>query len=105
MAIASHIAIGRVTLTPTVALAMRVERFDDPSQVVVVTGTAPDSIANSPFRGYGASLGIDWAIQPRIVWRSEVRGFNNNTRVFPNGLSITGRKGDGFIVTALTVSF
>ena len=98
-------AIGRVTLTPTVALAMRVERFDDPSQVVVVTGTAPDSIANSPFRGYGASLGIDWAIQPRIVWRSEVRGFNNNTRVFPNGLSITGRKGDGFIVTALTVSF
>lgn len=71
--------IGRRALADHVALVGRVEGFDDEDQVNIVTGL------NDPFRGNGLSIGLDVAPHPRLLWRTELRGFSNGDSIFPNG--------------------
>ena len=73
------VLMGRRALTDHVALAARVERYDDADQVNIVTGGA------DPFQGSGVSLGIDARPDSRFSWRTEVRGFSTRRAIFPDG--------------------
>jgi len=90
--------IGRYQMTPTAALVARVERYDDKDQVILVTTTRDGLRAN------GASLGLDVTPQPRVVWRTEVRGYSGESAVFPKRINDLS-KDDAFVVTSLGLTF
>ena len=92
-------AIARQKVTGTVAVVGRVEVYRDPQQVNIVTGLS------QPFRGYGGSLGIDVIPQPRVMWRTEGRGFVNDDAIFPDAHNPTPRKNDVFVVSSLSLAF
>lgn len=91
-------AIARQQVTPNVALVGRVERYVDDDQVNIATGL------DDPFRGNGASLGIDVVPQARLMWRTETRGFFADAPIFPNGTG-SPRKSGGFVVTSISLAF
>ncbi len=111
------LGIARVQVASLVALVGRVERYADPDQVILSTGSrnvqvatpggagATVSVANPAFRGNGASIGVD--VQPfsRVLFRTELRGFRNRDAVFPDGKNPDPRKADGFAVTSLALTF
>jgi hypothetical protein len=90
--------IGRRQLSPSVAIAGRVERYADPAQRIVVTGGAEG------FEAWGASVNVDVAVLARALWRTEVRGFLGESPLFPDG-GDAPRKEGGFVVTSLAVTF
>jgi hypothetical protein len=98
-------AMARVQVAPIVGLSARVERYDDGSQVIIATGGPSAAAPNGPFRGNGASLGIDVSPRPRVFWRSEIRGFSNETAIFPDGPTGAPRKVGGFVVSSLSLTF
>ena len=91
-------AIVRQRIAPAVALVGRYERYQDEDQVNVATGL------DEPFRGNGASLGVDVAPHARLLWRTEARGFFADARVFPDAGG-PPRTSGGFVVSALTLVF
>ena len=97
-------ATGRVQLTSVVAISGRVERYADPEQVLIVTGSF-DGVPNPAFEANGASIGVDVAPQSRALWRTELRGFRNRKAVFPDGTEPVRRRQDVFVVTSLAVTF
>jgi hypothetical protein len=91
-------AIGRVKVTPTVAIAGRVERYSDPDGVIVSTGTP------NAFRVSGASANLDVTLAGSAVWRIELRGFQARDPIFPlHGSAGFGKRG-GFVVTSLALT-
>jgi hypothetical protein len=98
-------AIARAQVTPTVALSGRVERYDDRNQVIIATGAQGDGTPNGAFRANGGSVGLDVTPQPRLLWRTELRGFSNKTAIFPDGETGAPQKGNAFVVSSLAVSF
>jgi hypothetical protein len=98
-------AVGRVQLTPVVALAGRVERYDDEDQVIVGTGVGIDGTPNGPLRANGGSVGIDLSPGPRALWRTELRGFANRSPIFPDGRGGAAKKADGLVVSSLALTF
>lgn len=106
---------ARVVVAPAVALNARVERYDDRDQVIVATGTrggdatSGGAVPNPAFRATGASFGVDlsptgFAGTPRLLWRTEVRGFRNREALFPDRGGPPRRDG-GFVVTSLALTF
>jgi hypothetical protein len=91
-------AIGRVKVSPTVAVSGRLERYVDPDGVIIVTGTA------NAFRVSGGSVGVDIAPAPGILWRMELRDFSARDPVFPTHASGLTKR-DGFVVSSLALSF
>jgi hypothetical protein len=89
--------IAAYRLAPTTTLTARVERYDDPEQVIVVTGSGP-------FHASGASIGLDVSPAPHFTWRSDLRGFNGRHPLFPSHDG-TPRRRDAFIVTSLGLNF
>jgi hypothetical protein len=77
----------------------RLERYADPDQVIVLTGL-PDA-----FRTTGGSLGVDITLDPRVLWRTELRGFRSDAAVWP--LHRIGDFGNNnwFAVTSLALTF
>ena len=92
--------IARQQLSSTVALNGRLEYFGDPGQVLITV--LPNATS---FRSGGASVGIDVAPQPRVLWRIELRGFSARTSVFPAPSVTKLSKDDGFAVTSLALTF
>ena len=88
--------IQRYALTKTVAIAGRAERYFDDRQIIVSTGTA------NGFQTWGASANLDVQVDPRMVWRTELRGFWSKDSVFTTRDSISAR--DGVVVTSFSVS-
>lgn len=88
--------IQRYALTKTVAIAGRVERYFDDRQIIITTGTP------NGFQTWGASANVDVQVDPRMVWRTELRGYWSRDSVFPTRESISER--DGVVVTSLSVS-
>lgn len=93
------VLVARLQATRSTALAARVERFDDPHQVVLVTGEG-----GAPFRANGASLGLDVAPTARVAWRTEVRGFRAGRAVFPDRSGATPSASAGVVVTSLALT-
>ena len=89
---------ARDQVTPIAAVVGRVERYQDGDQVIIVTRLADGFRANS------ASIGVDITPQPRVLWRTELRGYQGDNAVFPKrsgGLS----RSDALIVTSLGLTF
>jgi len=82
-----------------VSMVARLERYSDPDQVIVVTGL-PDA-----FRTNGASLGIDVTPVPKLLWRTELRGFRSDAVVWPLHERGDYGKDDLFVVTSLALTF
>jgi hypothetical protein len=93
------VGIARLRFAPTVAIAARVERFDDQNGVVIVTG-----LPASPFVANGASLGADVSPMPRLLWRTEIRGWHNHSAVFLDGRA-QATKASAFAVSSLAMTF
>jgi Putative beta-barrel porin-2, OmpL-like. bbp2 len=94
--------IGKEQLTQVIGISGRVERYQDPEQVIVATGS-PDG-----FKATTASLGVDVSpVGPtRALWRNEVRGTWAGDPVFPNRSASTGTaKSDALLVTSLALTF
>jgi Putative beta-barrel porin-2, OmpL-like. bbp2 len=94
--------IGKLQVTPVVGVSGRVERYQDPNQVIVVTGS-PDG-----FKATTSSLGLD--VSPlgntRVLWRSELRGTWAGDPIFPNRSAPTGvSKSNTLLVTSLALTF
>jgi hypothetical protein len=101
------VATARVAVRPNAALIARIERFDDPDQGVVATGSRPAAggmRANPAFRGNGASLGVDITAAPGVLWRTELRGFGAREAVFPSQSVGGARRTGGVLVTSLAVT-
>jgi len=92
-------AIARQQLVSTTAIVGRVERYSDPRQVNIVTGLP------NAFLGNGVSLGVDVTPQPKLMWRSEVRGFLADDAIFPDAARAVPRKTDVFVVSSLSLAF
>jgi hypothetical protein len=89
---------GRYRVTPKVAIIGRVERYADQDQVLIATGLADG------FRANGASIGLDVTPQSRMLWRTELRGFQGEKAVFPQHAGGPS-KSDVFVVTSLGLTF
>jgi Putative beta-barrel porin-2, OmpL-like. bbp2 len=81
-----------------VGIVARVERYADPSQIIVQTGFP------ASFETTGASIGVDVNPVPRLLWRSELRGFHSDHAVWPTHVSGKETNDDGFIVTSLALT-
>jgi hypothetical protein len=92
-------AIARVRISPTVAVAARIERYADPDGVIVATGTA------AAFRVNGGSLGVDVSPAAGVLWRTELRGFFARDPVFPRHATAGTSDRDGFVVSSLALTF
>ena len=90
--------IGRIKVSPTAAVAARLERYVDPDGVIVATGTPHG------FRVSGASLGLDVAPHVGVVWRVEARGFHSRDAIYPQHAGGLAR-GDAVFVSSLALTF
>ncbi|MEO8333705.1 MAG: porin [bacterium] len=89
---------ARYQATAKAAVVGRVERYQDKDQMIIVTGVADG------FRANGASIGLDVSPQPRVLWRTELRGFHGEHAVFPQH-DASRSKSDVFVVTSLGMTF
>jgi Putative beta-barrel porin-2, OmpL-like. bbp2 len=90
--------IGKYHFTPRVAVVGRVERYADPDQAIIITGLS------APFKTNGASLGIDVAPVPALLWRTEIRGFFSSDRVWPTHDVGRFDRNDEVMVTSLALT-
>ena len=85
--------------TSTLALVARFEHYEDPSQVIVVTGLP------ASFDATGGSLGIDVNFKAPVLWRTEVRGLRSTNAVWPLHEAGTVGRNNMFFVTSLALTF
>lgn len=90
--------IARRQVSARVALAGRVERYADPGEVIVPTGTP------NGFETWSASLGADVQVSPELLWRTEARAFRSSDAVWPDRAAAQGRRGTGLLVTSLALT-
>jgi Putative beta-barrel porin-2, OmpL-like. bbp2 len=93
------VAIARQPVTPRVAVVGRLERFSDPDQRIVSTGSSVGFVAN------GASIGIDVQVDRGVRWRSEFRGTRASEAVYPVAASRSLQRGNSLLVTSLSLAF
>jgi hypothetical protein len=89
--------ILKYTPTAKIAIAIRVEYYDDKNGVIISTGTP------NGFKTRGFSTNFDYIIANSIVWRAEVRTLNSKDAIFTKDNNMVN--GDAFVTTALAISF
>lgn len=95
-----YAALARYQLSPRIALAGRVEGYSDPDQFIVTTG--------EPYglRATGASLGVDVAPMPKLLWRGEVKWLSAHDPLFPNQSAANDLSShDVAVVSSLALTF
>jgi len=90
--------IGKYHFTPQVAGVWRVERYADPSQIIVTTGLS------TAFKTNGGSLGVDVTPVPRLMWRTELRAYSSDAAVWPEHRPGVRSRNDAFAVTSLALT-
>jgi hypothetical protein len=78
------------------AFGGRVEYYYDSRGVIIATGT-PNN-----FQTVAASLNVDYAPFPDVVWRAEVRTFQSRDEIYPR--RGTPSKADGFVVVSAAIT-
>lgn len=78
------------------SIAMRAEYYVDPLQANVVTGT------QNGFRVYGLSVNYDQKLDQNALWRTELRGFKSEDKIYPQGRNGKNEY-DGYLVSSLFV--
>ena len=86
------------SVTRRAAIVGRIERYADPSQVIVATGSA------DPFVTNGMSIGLNVTPDPRLMWRTELRGLHSTAPVWPAKGGVDEKRGDVFAVTSLALT-
>ena len=86
-------------VTPRLGVVARLERYDDPDQVIVKTGLP------AAFRTDGASLGADVVLTAPLLWRTEVRGYRSRDPVWPTVGAVQHKSTDWFAVTSLSLRY
>ena len=87
----------RRVLSETQFLATRFEYYNDTNQANIVTGT-PHGM-----NVLGASMNYDQKLGEKVLWRSEVRGFYSEDKIYPEG-SQNQNRWDGLFVTSLALT-
>lgn len=90
---AATLTIRRI-LNQQQSLAFRLETYQDPHEVNVLTPS------RKGFSVSGASLNFDQKINNNALWRTEIRNFQSQKRIFPYQNEL--RHSDTFIVTSLS---
>ena len=90
--------LARYKISDTGKIAFRTEYFDDPDQIVIVTGQ-PQSLS-----AYGGSIGWDQTLESYLMWRTEVRYLQADEKVFPKNTSEIS-KNNTTVTTSLALSF
>jgi hypothetical protein len=80
------------------ALALRLEHYADPHMANISTAT------NQGLKVWGASLNYDHPLSYKTLWRTELRGFINEERLYERRARSLGYS-SGFLVTSLTAWF
>jgi hypothetical protein len=90
--------IVRRALARTVSVVGRAEYLFDRAQVLVRT--------ESPggFRTTGASIGVDVQPDPRMRWRTELRGFRSRDAIWPRAGAPAGSRTGSVITTSLALT-
>jgi Putative beta-barrel porin-2, OmpL-like. bbp2 len=93
------VAIARHPLLDRAALTARLERYSDPSQVIINTDRPTGFIGN------GASAGLDVMIDTGVYWRSEIRGIRTTGALYPAGAAGTPKRTNAVLVASLSMGF
>ena len=80
------------------ALSGRVERYSDPDQIIDRNRRAYG------FATWSESVGLDLTILHKALWRTEVRVFQGDDALWPDGGGPLKKNG-GFLVTSLALTF
>lgn len=91
------VVIARYTVTEEAAFVGRVERYADPEQVILGTGTADGFVGN------GGSIGLDVRLPQGALWRTEARALRTRDVVFTGVSGATDR--NAVLVTSLSMRF
>lgn len=90
--------MGRYKIAEGQKVSLRLEHFNDPDQVVLVT-SRPES-----FNAFGVSLGFDQTLEHGLSWRTELRYLLADADVFPKNTSDFS-KDNLTATTSLALSF
>jgi hypothetical protein len=91
--------IAKYHFSPVIAVVGRVERYADPSQIIVTTDVA------SAFKTSGGSVGVDVSpARQRFLWRTEVRGYDSDGAVWPEHRPGARSRTDLFAVSSLALT-
>ena len=94
---ASTLTVRRV-LDVERSLALRLECYSDPHQANISTGTP------NGFKVLGASLNFDQKLDTNFLWRTELRGFSSEDKIYNRNLDGKTRY-NGFLVTSFSAWF
>ncbi|HET7250966.1 MAG TPA: outer membrane beta-barrel protein [Gemmatimonadales bacterium] len=92
------VVIAHETVAPTASLSCRLERYNDPHQIIVVTGTA------AGLETSGASLGLEVGRTEGLLWRTELRGLRATSPLFPSHGIPDAARNNFVIVTSLALT-
>jgi len=81
------------------AVAARLEGYQDPDQVILVTGSA------DAFTALGGSIGLDVSAPGGLLWRSEARVLHATADLFPKNGAAYASRTDALLVSSLALSF
>ncbi len=73
--------MSRIKISENQKIALRVEHFHDPDQIVLVTGQIESLSAT------GGSIGFDQTLESNLLWRTELRYLKSENQVFPKNIS------------------
>jgi hypothetical protein len=90
--------MGRYKIAEDKKVSLRLEHFQDPDQIVLVT-QRPES-----FKAYGGSVGFDQTLEHGLLWRTELRYLSAKAAVFPKNTSDFS-KNNLTATTSLALSF
>ena len=88
----------RRVLSATEAIALRAEYYSDPHEANISTATPKG------FQVAGLSMNYDQNWDKNFLWRSEIRGFYSEDKIYPQGRNGKNRL-DGFFVTSISAWF
>ena len=88
--------IPRYQINETYTIAGRVERYDDPDQVMI------QPLSGKSFNTTGLSVNLDTIIFKNLIWRNEYRVFLSTQDVFPRREGFSAS--DSFVMTSLIYS-
>lgn len=90
--------VASLPIAASAALSGRVERYSDPDQVIVTTGTTEG------FSTSGASIGCDIKYPGGLLWRTEVRGLRADAALFPSGSTPYASRTNLLVVSSLALT-
>jgi hypothetical protein len=74
--------MGRYKIGENQKVSLRVEHFNDPDQVILVSLNQPES-----FNVFGGSIGFDQTLTNNLLWRTEFRYLVADEEIFPKNSS------------------